>query len=125
VLLDTNIVIHACHPGGEWLAPWTESPQAAIASVTKIEALGFASIKPDEELAIQELFATCIVHALDDAVIDRAVRVRRRSKISAMDAIIAATALEHALALVTQNVDDFKGVEGLRIVNPFEEARRG
>ena len=107
------------------MAPWTESPQAAIASVTKIEALGFASIKPDEELAIQELFATCIVHALDDAVIDRAVRVRRRSKISAMDAIIAATALEHGLTLVTQNVDDFKGVEGLRVVNPFEEARPG
>ena len=121
MLLDTNIVIHACRPGGEWFAPWTESPQAAIASVTKIEALGFASIKPDEELAIQELFATCIVHALDDAVIDRAVRVRRRSKISAMDAIIAATALEHGLTLVTQNVDDFKGVEGVRIVNPFEQ----
>ena len=125
MLLDTNIVIHACRPGGDWLAPWTESPRAAIASVTKIEALGFASIKPDEELAIQELFATCIVHALDDAVIDRAVRVRRRSRISVMDAIIAATALEHGLMLVTQNVDDFKGVEGLRILNPFEEARPG
>ena len=72
-----------------------------------------------------ELFGTCILHALDDAVIDRAVRVRRGSKISAMDAIIAATALEHDLALVTQNVDDFKGVEGLRVVNPFEEVRRG
>ena len=42
-----------------------------------------------------------------------------------MDAIIAATALEHGLMLVTQNVDDFKGVEGLRVVNPFAEARRG
>lgn len=125
MLLDTNIVIHACRPGGEWLGPWTENPQAAIASVTKIEALGFASIKPDEESAIQELFATCIVHSLDDVVIDRAVRVRRGSRISAMDAIIAATALEHGLMLVTQNVDDFKGVEGLRVVNPFAEARRG
>jgi predicted nucleic acid-binding protein len=42
-----------------------------------------------------------------------------------MDAIIAATALEHGLMLVTQNVNDFKGVEGLRILNPFEEARPG
>jgi toxin FitB len=124
VLLDTNIVIHGCRPGGEWLAPWTESPQAAIASVTKIEALGFASIKPDEESAIADLFATCIVHALDDAVIDRAVNVRRGSRISAMDAIIAATALEHDLTLVTQNVDDFKGVRGLRLANPFEEVPR-
>jgi hypothetical protein len=97
---------------------------AAIASVTKIEALGFTSIKPDEELAIQELFATCVLHALDDAVVDRAILVRRGAKIRAMDAIIAATALEHGLTLVTQNVNDFKGVTGLCILNPFEQGEK-
>lgn len=124
MLLDTNIVIYACRPGGEWLAPWTEHPQACIASVTKIEALGFASIKPDEELAIRELFGSCIVHALDEAVIDRAVPVRRGPKIGTLDAIIAATALVHDVVLVTRNVDDFKGVQGLRVLNPFEEKSR-
>jgi predicted nucleic acid-binding protein len=38
---------------------------------------------------------------------------------------IAATALEQGLTLVTQNVDDFKGVEGLRILNPFEQGAKG
>jgi predicted nucleic acid-binding protein len=37
------------------------------------------------------------------------------------DAIIAATALVHQLPLVTRNVDDFKHVAGLEIVNPFAE----
>lgn len=124
MLLDTNIVIYACRPGGEWLAPWAEHPQACIASVTKIEALGFASIKPDEEQAINELFGTCIVHALDEAVIDRAVLVRRGPKIGTLDAIIAATALEHDVVLVTRNVEDFKDVRGLRVLDPFEERRR-
>ena len=124
MLLDTNIVIYACRPGGEWLAPWTEHPQACIASLTKIEALGFAAIKPDEEQAINELFGTCIVHALDEAVIDRAVLVRRGPKIGTLDAIIAATALENDVVLVTRNVDDFKGVQGLRVLNPFEEKSR-
>jgi predicted nucleic acid-binding protein len=124
MLLDTNIVIYACRPGGEWLAPWTEHPQACIASLTKIEALGFAEIKPDEEQAINELFGTCIVHALDEAVIDRAVLVRRGPKIGTLDAIIAATALENDVVLVTRNVDDFKGVQGLRVLNPFEEKSR-
>jgi toxin FitB len=124
MLLDTNIVIYACRPGGEWLAPWTEHPQACIASLTKIEALGFAAIKPDEEQAINELFGTCIVHALDEAVIDRAVLVRRGPKIGTLDAIIAATALENDVVLVTRNVDDFKGVQGPRVLNPFEEKSR-
>ncbi len=38
MLLDTNILIYACQPGGEWLAPWVESPAAAIASVSRVEA---------------------------------------------------------------------------------------
>ena len=92
--------------------------------MTEIEALGFAAIKPDEEQAINELFGTCIVHALDEAVIDRAVLVRRGPKIGTLDAMIAATALEHDVVLVTRNVDDFKGVQGLRVLNPFEEKSR-
>jgi len=52
MLLDTNIVIYACQSGGEWLAPWTSHPDAAIASVTRIEALGYPGITPEEESAI-------------------------------------------------------------------------
>ena len=42
MLLDTNIIIYACQPDGAWLDPWTAHPDAAIASVTHIEALGYA-----------------------------------------------------------------------------------
>ena len=52
MILDTNIIIYACQPGGDWLAPWTAHPDAAIASVTRIEALGFPGISPEEETAI-------------------------------------------------------------------------
>lgn len=42
MLLDTNILIYACKPGGEWLTAWTQNPGAAMTSVTRIEALGYA-----------------------------------------------------------------------------------
>lgn len=35
------------------------------------------------------------------------------------DAIIAATALGYGQALVTRNVDDFKHIVGLQLINPF------
>jgi predicted nucleic acid-binding protein len=35
------------------------------------------------------------------------------------DAIIAATALEYDLPLVTRNEDDFKHIAELKIINPF------
>ncbi|MEI6279408.1 MAG: type II toxin-antitoxin system VapC family toxin [Verrucomicrobiae bacterium] len=119
MLLDTNIVIHACQPGGEWLSEWTDDPAAAIASVTRIEALGFPGISREEEEAIRGFLSDSICHALDDAVIERAIRLRQIRKMGAMDAIIAATALEYDLTLVTRNADDFKHVENLKLVNPF------
>jgi predicted nucleic acid-binding protein len=36
------------------------------------------------------------------------------------DAIIGATAMEYGLPLVTRNVDDFRHIPGLQVINPFE-----
>ncbi len=119
MLLDTNIVIHACQPNGEWLSEWTDDPSAAIASVTRLEALGFPGISREEEAALRAFLADSICHALDDPVIERAISLRQVRRMGAMNAIIAATALTYDLTLVTRNTDDFKHVESLRLVNPF------
>lgn len=52
---------------------------------------------------------------VDRAVAERAGRLRRASTIRLPDALIAATALEHRLTLVTRNVRDFNRVKGLRV----------
>jgi toxin FitB len=38
-----------------------------------------------------------------------------------IDGLVAATALEHDLAVVTRNVEDFAGL-GVEVVNPWEAA---
>jgi len=40
---------------------------------------------------------------------------------SLSDAIIAATALEHDLTLVTRNLKDFEWIEGLKLLNPVDD----
>ena len=40
-----------------------------------------------------------------------------------LDTMIAATALEHGLTLVTRNVRDFKRT-GVKVLNPFYDPRR-
>lgn len=119
MLLDTNIVIHACQPGGEWLAPWTTHPDAAIASVTRIEALGFASISPEEEAAMLDFINASPSYPLDEGVIEQAIKLRQQKKMKFGDAIIAATALEYEIPLVTRNEDDFRHIIGLDLRNPF------
>jgi predicted nucleic acid-binding protein len=51
---------------------------------------------------------------VDRSVAERAGRVRRESGVRLPDALIAATALEHGLGLVTRNRRAFEPVRGLR-----------
>jgi predicted nucleic acid-binding protein len=55
---------------------------------------------------------------VDRGVAERAGRIRREAGVRTPDALIAATALEHRLTLVTRNVRDFERVPGLRISDP-------
>jgi hypothetical protein len=74
-----------------------------------------------ERLGLEAAIARMTVLTLEDAVVARAISLRQERKMGLADAIIAATALVHQLPLVTRNVDDFKHVAGLEIVNPFAE----
>ncbi|MBC8126858.1 MAG: type II toxin-antitoxin system VapC family toxin [Gloeobacteraceae cyanobacterium ES-bin-144] len=53
------------------------------------------------------------------AVAERAGRIAASRTRGLADCLIAATALEHRLVLVTRNVVDFEDLEGLEIVNPW------
>lgn len=55
---------------------------------------------------------------VDRAVAERAGRIRREAHIRLPDALIAASALEHRLSLVTRNRSDFDRVRGLRLRSP-------
>jgi len=119
MLLDTNIVIYAYQPDGAWLDPWTSHPDAAIASVTRIEALGFAGISPEEETAILDFVNASPTYLLDDEVIEQAIQLRQQKKMKLGDAIVAATDVAYNIPLVTRNEDDFKHIPGLDLKNPF------
>ena len=80
MLLDTNIVIHACQPERAWLSPWTRHPEAACASVTRVEALGFTGISTGEDVAIREFLSQVISYTLDDEVVESAVRLRQQKR---------------------------------------------
>jgi predicted nucleic acid-binding protein len=119
-LLDTNTILD--YMGNKL----PDKSRAALASIiddeinisviNKIELLGFE--KAEKDLVD---FVNCSnILTLTDEIVDKTVDVRKLFKIKLPDAIIAATALQNDLTLITNDARGFKNIEGLDLINPHE-----
>ncbi|GMU80457.1 MAG: type II toxin-antitoxin system VapC family toxin [Phycisphaerales bacterium] len=127
MLCDSNILIYAADPHDTRCAQFVERDDATIASVSRIEVLGFpgfANLSPDQQQRLREMIASMIELQLDQPVIERAIVVRQQRRTTLADAVIAATALVHGHPLVTRNTADFQHIDGLRLINPFDNESR-
>jgi toxin FitB len=123
MLCDSNILIYAADPADTRCLPFAEREDAVIASVSRIEVLGytgFGSLPEDRRVRLREIVTSLVELGLNEIVIQRAIALRQQKKMSLADAVIAATALAHDLPLVTRNIDDFKHIAGLKLINPFD-----
>ena len=66
------------------------------------------------------MIKTAHVYPVEENIADKAIQLKRSLSIKIADSVIAATALLNNLKLATRNEDDFRGIEGLEIINPFE-----
>jgi predicted nucleic acid-binding protein len=116
VLVDTDIFIDHLR-GKKRIASGNETIRYSV--ITRCEL--FAGRATDER-RVEQILAPFKEIAVDRAIGERAGRLRRTLSIRTPDALIAATALEHNLALVTRNVRDYTGVPGLRLLSEIENA---
>jgi toxin FitB len=124
MLCDSNIIIYAADPADTRCAQFVERDDAAIASMTRIEVLGFpgfGNLSAEQQQRLREIITSMVELQLDESVIERAILIRQQRRTPLADAVIAATALAHDRPLVTRNSADFKHIPGLRLINPFDE----
>ena len=122
-LLDSNILIYAAQPEHAFLDEWLEALDTALSAISITEILGYEGITSDDEELFEAMFAQLIMQPVSETILRRAAGLRRVRKIKLGDAIIAATALETDRQLVTRNEQDFRGIQGLRVINPFTERK--
>ena len=120
-LLDSNVWIEAA--GGvdhalRAIRLATEGEWAGYSAITRLELLGFPDLKPEEETQLLSLLKLFSEVAVTSAVVDRAIGIRRKRTVKIPDALIATTALVNGCALVTRNIDDFRGIDGLTLIDP-------
>ena len=122
-LIDTNVWIDAIAgrlPADSFIRLTLQADWVGYSAITRLELFGFPGLKADEELKISSLLKNFSEVGIDSKTIDKAVMIRKAVRIKIPDAIIAASAILAESSLVTRNADDFKGISGLIIVNPYE-----
>jgi len=113
-LLDTNVLIF--HLRGERGVPtllnrWSQSHELYISVATRVEIL--AGMRPHEEKVTMHLLHSLTTISINPSIADQAGQMiyqhaRQGFQVSFPDALIAATALEHNLTLVTTNTKHFQ-----------------
>ena len=96
----------------------------AASGITCVEVLEFHRITPRDQTRLVQLFDELEIPDVDRPILKAAVSLRQQRKMSPGDAIVAATALVHGRELVTRNVEDFRWIRGLRLINPVDDPPR-
>jgi predicted nucleic acid-binding protein len=102
--LDTNVVIGLLKGDAACIdlldGAGTSLKALATSQITRMELLGFGNTA-DEEQTLRRFLSAIQVITLDDAIEGRTIALRRQRKIKLPDAIIAATAIERGLTLLS------------------------
>lgn len=90
-----------------------------VSVITQIEVLGFDTSRKYYQL-LENFIEDADVLDLAHDIVYECIRLRKEHTIRLPDAIIASTALAYDFTLVTRNIDDFKYIDKLRLLNPHE-----
>jgi predicted nucleic acid-binding protein len=118
-LLDTNTVLDYMGnklPGkAKKLIAQVIDEEINLSVINKIELLGFSKVEQD----LIDFVACSNIHPMDDAIVNKTIKVRSLYKIKLPVAVIACTALQNELVLVSRNTKDFKNIQGLEVIDPY------
>ncbi len=120
MLIDSNIIIYAAKPDFEDLRRFIRDRVPAVSAISYVEVLGYHQLTEQERQYFDEFFKASLVLPLSQEVLEQAVKLRQRRRMTLGDALVAGTALAYNRTLVTRNINDFKAIEELSVFNPFE-----
>ena len=117
-LIDTNIIIYYLE-GEQAAVSFLQANRGKlyISSITWMETLSY-QFSPDEEQLVRAFLQEFRQVEISFPVMELSVEIRRMKRLKLPDAIIASSAIQNDLTLVTRNIKDFKGI-ALKTLDPF------
>lgn len=124
-LWDTNTAIYFFQqqfpPGAEkFMDDLLKESQPCISVITEIELLCWKTPTQKDAELLNNFINDALVIELESPIKLKTADIRKLHKIKLPDAIIAATAVVYGYTLLTRNVNDFKNIEGVKMINPWD-----
>jgi predicted nucleic acid-binding protein len=123
MLLDSNIIIYTFHSNYPEVADFMKGKSFYASDISRLEVMGYHRLTKEGYQKFEEFFERIFIFEVTSRLIDHAIQLRRNQNMSLGDAIIAATALQFDMPLITNNTSDFKWVENLKTINPLATKR--
>ena len=123
ILLDTNIFVDHLRnfsPAVNFFSKFTKIDDVFFSAITEAELLaGTINNDPTKREKLLHFLYRWVKVPVTNPIAVLAGDLSRKYGLYIPDAIIAATALENNLGLITKNFKDFKKVEGLKVTLPY------
>lgn len=108
MLLDTNVIIDLFAGHAPAVNAITRGRALALewigySAITRLEVLGFPELTSTDETGLRELLDQFGEASVTSPIVEKAIEIRRASRIKTPDALIAATAFIYGASLVTQH----------------------
>ena len=87
-----------------------------VSVVTELELLSHPGLMEEDMAAIQQLLTSVVIFPLESRLAQLAGALRRQYHLKTPDSVVAATALLTHTILVTRNIRDFQGIDGLSLL---------
>lgn len=120
MILDSNILIYAIQPNYEYLIEWILKELPSVSVISQIEVLGYHKLSSQQKVQFEVLFGNLTILPISATISNRAIALKQQQKMSLGDSLIAATALEYKMPLVTRNTQDFQWISTLSVINPIK-----
>lgn len=119
LLLDSNIIVHVFQ-GHRALAEQLEGKVLCISVVTRMELYAWPGRDGGRTAWLDEFLKECVLFELDRSIQDLTIDLKKRFKLPLADTIIAATAIQKDLPLLTADKDfkRFDAVAKIILIEP-------
>jgi predicted nucleic acid-binding protein len=99
-LIDTNIMLYILQ-GNPYVQHFAQNDMPAVSCITEMELLGRFQISEKERSIISRMLSQCFIIDINYYIKQLAINIRQNTHVKLPDSLIAATALQQNLTLVT------------------------